>query len=177
MTVVREQVRKGDFVIASESGWAWRLRSDGRQEWNKGEELLVTAVLKNRLNVKRASHRYESAFSVSFDQVSLPPRKVGQPPAGAISVFDPSLAWIFEDAGRMADRLGLCSDYDRLCDALGWPGRLRTWSIKFHGEDSDGDIELTVKVRARSRAEALEKVNGGHEIPTTRISSIKALTA
>lgn len=62
---------------------------------------------------------------------------------------------VFEDAARMADRLGLCADFDRICDAIGAPGRVRTFSISVMSGEG---IEVTAKVEARSRRLAEQRV-------------------
>lgn len=146
---------KGDFVVARAAGSGSWARGYGRAGFAAGEELLVTSVGQAHLNVRRA--RGGNVFRVGRDQVRPVTRPLGQVPDGGISAEDPRIAWIFEDAARLADRLGLCTDFDRVADGLGIPGRMRTFTITF--EPTDG-VKLTAKVEARSRRQAEAKLRG-----------------
>jgi len=142
------QVTKGDYVLTRKAGSARFLRGYGSMGYNQDEELLVTSVANQHwLNVKRATGG-GNVFRISRDLVYQPARKLGEVPAGSIAADDPRIAWLFEDAMRLADRLGLCSDFDRIADALGVPGRTRTFNIKIPAGDG---IEIVAKVEARSK--------------------------
>lgn len=151
-------IEKGDFVVASTSGSGSLARGYGRAGFREGEELLVTSVGQAHLNVRRASGG--NVFRVGRDQVRPVSRALGQVPEGGISQDDPRIAWLFEDAARLADRLNLCADFDRVADGLGIPGRMRTFTITF--EPTDG-VKLTAKVEARSRRQAEAKLRGSVE--------------
>lgn len=175
---VGDDVKKGDIVVADADGFGYYVRyrrGNNRYPWVKGDEFVITAIWSDHLNVRSMGTR-SSVFQVKKSEVSVPSRRIGHTPPGSIGVNDERVAWLFEDAARMANRLGLCADYDRLCDALGWPGRMRTWSVKFTSEDADGEVELQLKIKARSREQALQKVKGQMpQLPSRPV--IKALTS
>jgi hypothetical protein len=176
MSVNYRDIEKGDILIANCDGYGYLVRDRHRRYFELNEELLVTSVSRWKINVKKPySTGYNPVFSVGLTDVDKPDRLVGHTPLGAIAPTDPRVEWIFEDAARMADRLGLCRDYDRLCDALGWPGRIRTWAIKAAGLDEDGVVEVVVKVKARTRAQALEKINGRAGVTSEHVITVKAL--
>lgn len=144
---------RGDYVVAVSSGAGQRVRGYGSIGYSAGEELEVTSQSAEYLNVRKGSDGY--VFRVLRSKVRPVTRRIGEVPEGGIDPDDPRVAWIFEDAGRLADRLGLCKDYDRLCDALGAPGRVRTFTIKLVSADG---IEITAKVDARSKRQAEQKL-------------------
>jgi hypothetical protein len=148
-------IEKGDYVIATVPGSGTWARGYGRAGFREGEELLVTSVGASHLNVRRAAGG--NVFRVRPDQMRPVTRPLGQVPEGGISPDDPRIAWIFEDAARLADRLGLCADFDRVADGLGIPGRMRIFTITF--EPTEG-VKLTAKVEARSRRQAEAKLRG-----------------
>ena len=159
----------GDYVTAAVSGSGRMVRGYGRVAFNAGQELQITSRARGPMvNVKLPPSG--SVFSIERAKLRHVTRSIGEVPDGGIAVDDPRIAWMFEDAGRLADRLGLCRDYDRLCDALGAPGRLRTFTLKF--ETAQG-IEITAKVLARSKKLAEETLRGQMVQP----ASIKAITA
>lgn len=139
------EITAGDYVIVTQRHQCWDRH---RFRWaNKGQEYRVTSVTKNY--VRGTSGQRESVVTLDRGFVRKVNRRIGAVPEGGIPADDPRVAWIFEDAARMADRLGLCRDFDRLCDALGYPGRERTFTIKVASADG---VEVTAKVRARSKA-------------------------
>jgi hypothetical protein len=142
--------RKGEFVLTNRAGAAPYATISGRATYTKDEELLITSVSDHHLNVKRANGS-GYVFRIGRDAVRRPGRPLGQVPEGSIPADDPRIAWLFEDAMRLADRLGLCSDFDRIADALGVPGRTRTFNIKVAVAEG---IEITAKVEARSKKQA-----------------------
>lgn len=161
---------KGDYVIAVKDGSAYRARGSGRITYRAGEELEITSVYATHLNVRAAGGG--AVFQIPTHLVRPVPRMIGEIPEGGITPEDPRLAWLFEDASRMADRLGLCSDYDRLCDALGIPGRMRTFSITVM---SGNGIEVTAKVQARSRRLAEQRVR--EQLAPSAPLALEAVTA
>lgn len=145
---------KGDYVVATKDGAGYRARgAGGRISYRTGEELEITAIYAHHLNVRSAGGG--AVFQIPFDRVRPVPRMVGEIPEGGIPPEHPGLQWLFEDAARMADRLGLCADYDRICDALGIPGRLRTFNVTILSADG---IKVTAEVQARSRRLAEQRV-------------------
>ncbi|WP_091232538.1 hypothetical protein [Microbacterium sp. 3J1] len=138
---------RGEYVVAKRSGSGALYQGYGRVSYDAGAELEITSIRSSgMLNVRHAGGG--RVFVVGADAVRPVPRLIGQIPEGGIAPEDPRVAWVFEDAGRMADRLGLCKDYDRLCDALGIPGRVRSFTISVFSAEG---IEVTAKVQARSK--------------------------
>jgi len=151
---------KGETVIATATGGAWRVRADERgrrrEEWVKeGDELEVTAAgSKTYLNV-RAPGTDNPVFRWPRAAVGRV-RQVGVVPDGGISLDHPGLAWLWEDASRLAERFQFCSEFDRLADALGAPGREREFRVPMVSEDG---IRITATVTARSRSLAERKIH------------------
>ncbi|MCC2033094.1 hypothetical protein [Microbacterium allomyrinae] len=144
---------KGDYVVAAADGAGDRASSSGRVAYRAGDEFEVTSVYSDHLNVRMVGGG--AVFRVPRERVHQLPRKIGEVPEGSIHPEHPGLSWLFDDAARMADRLGLCHDYDRLCDALGIPGRVRTFTVKVLSAEG---IEVTAKVQARSQSLAEQRV-------------------
>lgn len=146
--------QKGDYVAAVGNGSGSLAQGYGRVSYSYGDELLVTSIRAGgHLNVRHAGGG--RVFSIAASRVRRIPRMIGEIPEGGIAPEDPRISWLFEDAARMADRLGLCKDFDRICDALGVPGRIRTFNITVM---SAAGIEVTAKVQARSRRLAEQRV-------------------
>lgn len=148
-------VAKGDYVTAIEDGAGPCVGANVRVTYRADEELVVTAIYSDHLNVRKASGG--NVFRVSATRVRKQTRTLGEIPDGALSPDHPGIAWLFEDAARLADRLGLCNDYDRLCDALDIPGRVRTFTVDVFTGDG---IKVTARVEARSRRLAQQRVFG-----------------
>lgn len=144
---------KGDYVVTNEDGAGPCVSASGRVSYRADDELQVTAIYADHLNVR---HSYGgNVFRISPTRVRKQARAIGEVPAGALSPEHPGIAWLFEDAARMADRLNLCAEFDRICDALNVPGRVRTFTVDvFTGEG----IKVTAKVDARSRRLAEQRV-------------------
>jgi hypothetical protein len=88
------------------------------------------------------------------------PRKLGEVPEGGIAPDDPRLAWLWEDAGKVATKAGHCKTYDDLCDQLGIPGRERDFTVKRTLKGFE--VSKKFKARSKKQAEALfdEEVTG-----------------
>ncbi len=71
-------------------------------------------------------------------------------PEGSIAPDDERLSYLWERASAIAERRGLCGEYDSMCDELGIPGRLRTFTVKL----KKNNLDLTIKLKARSYKEA-----------------------
>lgn len=142
--------KKGDFVVSKKEGSAQYYQGYGRVYYENDSEFMVTSVRSGGqlLNV-RMSDGQGRVFVVEASAVYKPTRRLGEVPEGGISPEDPRVSWIFDDAGRLASRLGYCNVYDKITDALGAPGRLRKFKIKI---GSQNGIELTATVEAKSKS-------------------------
>jgi hypothetical protein len=151
---------KGDYVVATEDGQSPRASSRGQVSYKAGEEFEITSIYSDHLNARKVGGG--PVFRIHPSKVRPLPRMIGEVPDGGIHPEHPGIAWLFDDAARMAERLGLCHDYDRLCDALGIPGRVRTFTVEvFTGEG----MKVTARVDARSQRLAEQRVRG--ELPRT----------
>lgn len=153
------------YCVASPVG-SWRSQTVG---FYATEQFPVTRVNKNSLHLRRDGLTY----SVPRENIDAPngevweglpvnsnpkpkARKIGEQPDGDhISIDDPRIQWIFEDAARVAKTAGHCYEYDELCDKVGIPGRERkiTISTTINGLD----ISTTVTARSRKAAEVMVK--------------------
>jgi hypothetical protein len=168
--VQRNDIRKGMRLVFNKDTTLHRSQGYGRMKVKADSEIVVTAVFNDSANGKVSETNWTWRFN--FEDVHLESRTLGTPPEGALPADDPRVAWVFKDAARMADRLGLCRDFDRITDALGFPGRERTWKI---ASEADG-LKLTIEVEAHSRKEALEMVRSKvGALPS--ITSVKAISA
>lgn len=144
---------KDEYVITVDDGAGERASGRGRVTYRKGDELTITAVFSNHLNVRHAGGG--PVFRITRPRVRPLPRMIGEVPEGGIPPEHPGMQWLFDDAARMAERLGLCHDYDRICDALGIPGRVRTFTVDVFSAEG---IKVTAKVEARSQRLAEQRV-------------------
>lgn len=170
MSIRQTEIRKGMRLVFDRRVTLHKAQGYGRMTVEPDTEITVTGTFNGfgygRLNSGGWSWRFD------YDDVHLEHRSLGTPPEGALAPDDERVVWMFQDAARMADRLGLCADFDRLVDALGFPGRLRTWKLE---SEADG-IKATFEIKAHSRREALEKVSGKLGV-LPPLSKVKAITA
>lgn len=152
----------GEYVITNASGYGSRAQGYGSVSYDKGAELVITSKTSSHLNVRHVSGG--RVFRVSRSQVHRPPRELGEVPEGGIEADDPRIQWLFEDAARLANRLGLCRDFDRIAEQLGVPGRERTFTIKL--SVSEG-VDITAKVEARSKKHAEQRIRDQFAIGAT----------
>lgn len=151
---------KGEIVESVVRDYRYEVRAgkQGRHDsqWIEvGTELRVTAVLSGFLNVRYVDRGMPTnVFRVRLSDVRQV-RQVGVAPAGSILPENPGLAWLWEDASRLATRFGFCDEFDRLADALGAPGRERTFRVTMLDEDG---LRIAATVTARSRALAEAKI-------------------
>lgn len=165
--------KKGDYVRAVSGGSGRRVRDYYNYSfYQAGEELIITSVTSTHLNVRKANNK-GPVFRIDYQKVERFGRGLGVVPEGSMAADDPRIAWLFEDAQRLADRLGLCNDFDRIAEALGVPGRVRNFSLKL--TVSEG-IEITAKVEARSKKLAeqmvLERFSGTAVQPKLRAITV-----
>lgn len=95
------------------------------------------------------SEQFESIFE-TLDPNAPRPRQIGEAPEGGISIDDPRIAWIWEDAAKVATKARHCAEYDRLCDELGAPGRERNFTVK----RTVNGFEVSKKFKATSKKHA-----------------------
>lgn len=132
--------------------------------FDAGEVFVVTRVTTNKLLGKSDGWWY--SFWIDKDKVVEPdpnapkPRKPGVAPEGAIPTDHPDLAWLWEDAAKMADKLNLCGDYDRITQALDIPGRLKNYT----SELVIGGVTFKATIEARSQKEANEKARSAANV-------------
>lgn len=135
----------------------------------EGDEVEVRRVGSARTLIRRErSERYggpvsgwiDNEYIESADPNAPKPRKLGEKPEGDhIDVDDPRIAWIWEDAGRLATQKQYCSQYDTLTNALGIPGRER--SFKVSATVAGLTVSTSVKARSRKLAEAMVEAKLG----------------
>ena len=110
-----------------------------------------------RVYSKRIQVTGESIFTIDKSCIAenagetLPELRV---PEGSIAPNDERLSYLWARASAIADRRGLCQEYDSICEELGIPGRVRSFTVKV----SRNGIDLSAKVMARSQKEADELV-------------------
>ncbi len=139
-------IEKGMLVAAIAGGRGSLVRGYGTQSYRAGDEFTVTTRRGSIVNLRPLASGNVIRLHVS--EVRPVARQIGEVPPGAITPEDPRIAWLFEDAERLARRMGLCADFDRITDALGVPGRERTFTVQVA---SAAGIEVTAKVTARSQ--------------------------
>lgn len=83
------------------------------------------------------------------------PRQLGEVPEGGISPDDPGLAWLWQDAAKVARIQGYCGQYDEVCERLGIPGRERTFTVR----RTINGISASFQVQAHSQIQAERKVD------------------
>ena len=151
----------------SPSGWR------GSKRFEKGTTVTVTMVRRNVITVRGLNPARNSygepdylSFNVPRDSLEAPNgeawseedkpkiRPVGQVPEGSIAPDDPRIAWIWEDAARVAKSSGHCWEYDQLVDRLGGIGRERNIEVTI----KVGGISIKSTVKARSAKEAKQIV-------------------
>lgn len=139
-------IEKGMLVAAIAGGRGSLVRGYGTQPYRAGDEFTVTSTRGDHLNLRPLA----GGLIIRLDpaKVRLVERQIGEVPPGAITPEDPRIQWLFEDAERLARRMGLCSDFDKITDALGVPGRERTFTVQVA---SAAGVEVTAKVTARSQ--------------------------
>ena len=71
-------------------------------------------------------------------------------PEGSIAPDDERLSYLWDRAAVIAERRGFCEEYDSICEELGIPGRLRTFTVKL----KKNSLDLTIKLEAHSQKEA-----------------------
>lgn len=119
--------------------------------WVRGERFNANPWDSPEVTLPVAVERI-SEFLGTADPNAPKPRKLGEVPEGMIATDDPRIAWIWEDAGKYATRVNHCSEYDKICDAIGIPGRIRSFTIK---KEIKG-FTISRKYDARSKKEAEE---------------------
>lgn len=146
----------------------------------KDEEVEVLRVFKNGSIKARSTvgggvgNRIVLLQSGDFSE---PLRPLGQVPEGGIPADDPRLDWLWEDAERVADMSGFCTEYEKLLRMLNLPGRLRTHTVKMASADG---IEIVARVKARSQRQAEQRLReqmNAHAISDASIEGQSVETA
>lgn len=171
---------KGQTVTFTSAVTAHRASGYGdSKNFKRGDEAEVSSVRKETITVKVPNpnlggkdkwgdtdrtklHSYNVPRSSlaapngeTWTEVPKPkPRKLGEVPEGGIAPDDPRLAWLWEDAAKVANKSGYCGYYDRIADELNIPGRNRDISVSI----MHAGITFTATVQARSRKEAEAKI-------------------
>lgn len=162
MAVEVTEFRKGDRVRnTSEANRAWY----GRIE--KGALGTVTSVRSKFVrNVRFDGYDYVVEMETSHLE-AVDPEEMARieaereaaerefrPQDGDILPDDPRLAWLWRAAARAAEKANHCSEYDRLCDELGIPGRERNFGVTVYVNG----LKMSVNVKAQSKKLAQAKV-------------------
>lgn len=118
-----------------------------------GDLFTVVKALKTVVHVRPVETESTDVFSLTYDQVVAPEdyRPLGQAPSGGIAIDDPRISWIWDDVNSLAKAWNLCSEFNRFTRALDLPGPIKTFNGKVKITE---DMTVTVKVEARSQAEA-----------------------
>lgn len=157
-----------DFTKGQTVTFAQATRGERAGGWGhpngfrRGDTAEVTAVRKNMITVRYQGYSYNVArqtldtpIGEAWAEVEKPKvRKLGTVPEGGIEPDDPRIAWIFEDAAKLAKNYGYCGIYDEITDRLSIPGRVRDIRVSL---TVDG-LSITATVQARSTKEAELKV-------------------
>ena len=152
---------KGARVVLTEEGRYGYATGWGSRFIRKGSAGVVTSQAKYQV----VSVKFDGEDSVvrvplgllAPEDINAPrPRRLGEPPDGMLSPLDPRLSWLWDDAAKMANQKGLCSQYDSFVLALGVPGRPKNYTVttKING------FTAKIIVKARSQAEADKMVLG-----------------
>lgn len=112
----------------------------------------VTRVYSKRIQVTGRETFTIDKSSIAENAGETHPRT--HVPEGSIAPDDERLSYLWERASAIAERRGLCEEYDSICEELGIPGRVRSFTVKV----SRNGIDLSAKVKARSQKEADELV-------------------
>lgn len=168
---------KGQTVSVARAHRANRASGWGGRDFRAGDQVEITAVRKATITARHRQNAQSNWLSYNFDRGELrrpnneewdaeaaaaakaardaakpKTRKLGVPPEDGehIAADDPRIAWLWEDAGKLATRMGYCSTYDDISDKLGIPGREREFYIttKING------IDVSASIKARSQTEA-----------------------
>lgn len=174
--------QKGQTVTFAERHTAQRASGYGdSKNFARGDTAVVTAVRKDTITVKVDNPLYGTttgtgwnvvhhtakthSYNVPRENLVAPngevwtpavkpvARKLGTVPEGGISPSDPGLAWFWEDAQKLANRLGYCSTYDDIAEKLGAPGRKRSFYV--NAKINGLDVSTNVEAHSQKEAEAI----------------------
>jgi hypothetical protein len=165
--ILDAEYTKGQTVLATRDVRARRVSGYGYVTISAGDELLITRVTSGSVHA-RIEDGY--VFAISKDAltpIDYVPRKLRDVPEGMLSPDDPRLAWLWEDAGKLANRWDQCSTYDKFCDVLGLPGRMRNFNVS---KKLPSGIEIRATIEAHSLREAEQMLEG--QLSTDKATSI-----
>lgn len=125
--------------------------------WRRVEEETTLQFYRNTYAGNTAAfarEKYTPAGAPGVDYT--PPRKLGTTPEGEhISTDDPRIQWLWADLAKYAENKAWCTEYDKLADAVGIPGRERDFKVS----QPLGGIVIHATIKARSLGEATDKLN------------------
>lgn len=172
---------KGQIVTFAERVTAQRAAGYGdSKNFARGDSAEVTTVRKDTITVRIDNPTYGQetgrwgdkdrtkthSYNVPRSSLNAPngeawveaekpkPRKIGEVPEGGIAADDPRIAHIWEDAAKLANRFGFCSNYDQIVEKLGAPGRERDIYVSVN----HNGLQVTATVKARSEKDAKQIV-------------------
>lgn len=159
MSETAEDFKVGDLVRVTSAARYSRISEYGADHLTPQIELEVRRVLAKSLRVMRT---YNGGMTASYwiprtelalihvDPNAPKPRQLGEVPEGGISPDDPRLAWLWEDAAKVASASFYCDEYDKIADKLGIPERVRTFKVS----RTVNDLTVSGSFSARSKKEA-----------------------
>lgn len=167
--------QKGEYVVATERFIARSVQRGYTLTVNVGDEFMVTVDDGGSIfNARQMTGAAQRVYKLPRGKVKRQTRRLGEVPEGGIDPSDPRIAWFFEDAALLANRMGLCNVYDRMMEELNAPGRLREYKVKL---DLGNGVVINGTFEARRRSEAedmlLEKLRG----QPTELPRPKAISA
>lgn len=155
-TEAMNQFQVGQAVVFTEEyqdypiGQPWNRTTYFKADVNTSTATVV------KVNARKILVRIEGKGSFWVGPYNIKPldanapmlRKLGEtPPDGAISIHDPHLQWIWEDMATFAEQQNWCSEYDKLADKFGIPGRERNFTVKL----TINGLDIATKIKARSK--------------------------
>lgn len=151
------ELKHGDLVRVIKDGVYVAISDGSRDRIFPEDELEVRLVNTRSIRVLRTTRMGARSYWIPrIDLELIPtdpdapkPRKLGEVPEGGISPDDPRLAWLWEDAAKVA----YCSEYDKIADRLGIPGRVRSFTV--NRTINDLKVSGTFSARSRKEAEAM----------------------
>lgn len=172
MTMTWAEVNKGDLVQLNQSYVEYSLNGRGRVEFNPSQPYEVRRVETSKVVLRHGARNASAWVPLSLLNPGTPadpnaprPRQLGETPEGDhVAITDPRIAWIWDDAAKVADKHGYCSTYDTLAEELGAPGREKNYKVWATVNGLKARIE--VKARSKKLAEALvaEKLAGSTDV-------------
>jgi len=165
------QFEHGEVAVITADTRASRAVGRGTRTFHRGTKVIISRpgreYVRARVQADGSSSYVWTIDARLLAPIDRPLRHLGDVPDSGIAADDPRLDYLWRDAAALADMTGHCSEYDRLCDVLGIPGRERSFAVRIQVAQG---VELRGTVVARSYAEAerilLRQVNS----PTAQLA-------